>query len=76
MRSAVPVPDGSGIAPAGRPGEFIATSGQGGAFQIDARPGAARPIRSGFLAAGRWDNHLAVGRLALSAGWLVPDARI
>lgn len=57
--SAAPVPDGSGIAPAGRPGEFIATSGSGGAFLIDARSGTTRPIRSGFLAAGRWDNHLA-----------------
>ena len=56
--SLAPVPDGSGIAPAGRPGEFIATSGRGGAFLIDARSGAARPLTSGFLAAGRWDNHL------------------
>lgn len=60
--SSTPVPDGSGLAPAGRPGEFIATSGQGGAFVIDARSGVARPIRSGFVAAGRWDNHLAAGR--------------
>ena len=56
--SCAPVPDGSGIAPAGRPGEFIATSGRGGAFLIDARSGAARPLGGRFLQAGRWDNHL------------------
>ena len=57
--SAAPVADGSGIAPAARPGAFVATSGRGGAFLIDARSGRARPIGGGFLAAGRWDNHLA-----------------
>lgn len=56
--STAPVPDGSGIAPVGRPGEFIATSGRGGAFLIDGRSGAARPLEGGFLRAGRWDNHL------------------
>ena len=56
--SCAPVPDGSGIAPVGRPGEFIATSGQGGAFLIDARTGVTRRLAGGFLAAGRWDNHL------------------
>ena len=57
--SSAPVPDGSGIAPTGRLGEFFATSGQGGGFLIDARSGAARPIETRFLLAGRWDNHLA-----------------
>ena len=57
--SSAPVPDGSGVAPAGRPGEFIATGGRGGGFLIDARSGVARTIGSGFLRKGRWDNHLA-----------------
>lgn len=57
--SSAPVPDGSGVAPTGRAGEFIATGGRGGGFLIDARSGAARPIGSGFLRQGRWDNHLA-----------------
>ena len=57
--SSAPVPDGSGIAPTGRLGEFFATSGQGGGFLIDARSGAARPVGTGFLRTGRWDNHLA-----------------
>ena len=57
--SSAPVPDGSGVAPAGRPGELIATGGRGGGFLIDARSGVARPIGSGFLRKGRWDNHLA-----------------
>ena len=57
--SSAPVPDGSGVAPAGPPGAFIATGGRGGGFLVDARSGAARPIGSGFLRTGRWDNHLA-----------------
>lgn len=57
--SAAPAIDGSGIAPAGPAGTFIASSGRGGAFLVDARSGAATPIRSDFLEAGRWDNHLA-----------------
>ena len=57
-----PVPDGSGIAPTPRQGEFVATSGRGGGFLIDARSGTARPIDTPFLLAGRWDNHLAAVR--------------
>ncbi len=57
--SAVPVRDGSGVAPAGPAGRFVASSGRGGAFLVDARSGAATPIRSDFLDSGRWDNHLA-----------------
>ena len=57
--SAAPVMDGSGVAPAGPAGTFIASSGRGGVFLVDARSGAARQIRSDFLQAGRWDNHLA-----------------
>ena len=61
--ASAPVPDGSGIAPTARSGEFIATSGRGGAFLIEARSGAARPLATPFLRAGRWDNHLAAGRV-------------
>lgn len=57
--SAATVGDGCGVAPAGSPGQFLASSGRGGAFLVDARSGAASPIRSDFLASGRWDNHLA-----------------
>jgi len=56
--SSVAVPDGSGVAPAARPGRFLASSGRGGVVAIDARTGAATPFGSGFLRAGRWDNHM------------------
>ena len=61
--STVPLADGSGIAPAARPGTFVATSGRGGAFLVEARSGAATQIEGGFVAAGRWDNHLVAAGL-------------
>jgi hypothetical protein len=56
---AVQLADGCGIAPAPRPGRFLASSGRGGALEIDARSGRATPVVSAMLAAAHWDNHLA-----------------
>ena len=56
-RHALPVADGSGVAPTGTPGAFLATSGRGGAFVVDVR-GGRRPLPAVPAAAGRWDNHL------------------
>ena len=58
--SSARVVDGSGIAPAGRPGEFLASSGRGGVLVIDAWSSAVRPLETAFLKAGHWDNHLVV----------------
>jgi hypothetical protein len=55
----VQLADGCGIAPAPRPGRFLASSGRGGALEIDARSGRATPVVSAMLAAAQWDNHLA-----------------
>ena len=53
-----PVADGCGVAAAGGPGRFLASSGRGGLFLIDvARRRVARigpPPRAGLA----WDNHL------------------
>ena len=54
---ALPVADGSGVAPTRIPGSFLATSGRGGAVLVDAR-GVRRPLDATYVAAGRWDNHL------------------
>ena len=54
---ALPVADGSGVAPTGIGGRFVATSGQGGAFFVDAR-GSHRPLDAAYVRAERWDNHL------------------
>lgn len=56
--SAVPVPDGCGVAPGPHPGTFLVSSGLGGAVTADARTGRARHLGSAFLAESRWDNHL------------------
>ena len=56
--SSARVADGSGVAPAGRPGEFLASSGRGGMLVIDAWSDAVRSLETAFLKAGRWDNHL------------------
>lgn len=56
--SAGPVFDGSGVAPAGPAGKFVASSGRGGVFVLDARSGAARRLAGCFPDGGRWDNHL------------------
>lgn len=56
--SSVAVPDGSGVAPARCAGRFLVSSGQGGVATVEARTGTATPLRSAFLSAGQWDNHL------------------
>jgi len=66
--SSVAVPDGSGVAPTARPGQFLVSSGQGGIMIVDARSGDSTPIASGFLDGGRWDNHV----VATCNGPLVP----
>jgi len=58
LLSTVSIPDGSGIAPAGARARFLASSGRGGACLVDGRSGVFEPLRSPFLEAGRWDNHL------------------
>ncbi|MEX0923985.1 MAG: DUF1513 domain-containing protein [Rhodovibrionaceae bacterium] len=57
--SKIEFPDVCGIAPAGKPGSFIASSGRGGALEVDARRGSSRRIVSDFLESARWDNHMA-----------------
>lgn len=54
----VALEDGCGVAPAARPGEFLASSGLGGVVHIDARNGTTEPVNAEFLTAGYWDNHL------------------
>ena len=61
----VPVADGSGVAPTGVAGRFLATSGRGGAVLLDAG-GRWRAIGAAEVAGSRWDNHLA------AAGWPAP----
>lgn len=56
--STVPVPDGSGVAPTGRPDRFLASSGRGGVYRVNARSGAVGTMRGGLPPAARWDNHL------------------
>ena len=61
--SSVEVSDGCGVAPGAGPGEFLASSGQGGVVVIDARSGTTRPLAVGGLESARWDNHLVVAPL-------------
>lgn len=56
--SSARVPDGSGVAPGERPGEFLASSGHGGVAVIDAWSGKTTPLEGEFVRTGRWDNHL------------------
>lgn len=53
----VPVADGSGVAPAGVAGQFLASSGRGGAVVLDAG-GRWRAIDTAEVSGSRWDNHL------------------
>ena len=59
--SSARVPDGSGVAPGARPGEFLASSGHGGVAIIEAWSGSSAPLNTAFVNARRWDNHLATG---------------
>ncbi len=56
--SALPVPDGSGVAPGARPGEILASSGRGGVFVIDVWSNRVKPLRIASFGTRRWDNHL------------------
>ena len=58
--SSTPVPDGSGLAPGLRPGEFLASSGHGGVSVIEAASGRSTRLNDHLLNTGRWDNHLSV----------------
>lgn len=53
---AAEAPDGCGVAPDGRPGGFVITSGAGGA--VAAAEGATRRLEGAWLADRHWDNHL------------------
>lgn len=56
--TSLPVPDGCGIASGLGPGRFLASSGRGGVFVIDAPSGNIQPLTSPFLKAAHWDNHM------------------
>ena len=59
---ALPLADGSGVAPTRIPARFLASSGRGGAVVIDAR-GHRQFLNAEFTSSSRWDNHLAVADL-------------
>ena len=61
--SSAGVADGSGVAPSGRPGEFLGSSGRGGVVVIGIRSSAVRPVETTFVKAGLWDNHLVVATI-------------
>ena len=50
--------DVCGLAAAARDGEFVVTSGLGGAATVAVAERATHPLADGALAAARWDNHL------------------
>ena len=50
--------DGCGVAPTGRPGCFLVSSGVGRAVRFDAATGRTAAVESPFLTRLRWDNHL------------------
>jgi hypothetical protein len=52
--------DGCGLAAAGGPGRFIASSGLGGIWLLDAHGAPPRPVAPGTDPADRWDNHIAL----------------
>lgn len=52
------VPDGCGIAPAEGAGRFVASSGLGGVFRLNALTGERERIGASFTDSARWDNHL------------------
>ena len=62
--SSADIADGCGVAPAARPGAFLASSGRGGVFAIDAHAGTTRPLAVGGLEGARWDNHLVAARMS------------
>jgi len=50
--------DVCGLAPAGPPGVFLVTSGQGGALLHDAAQGISREIAAPLVRESHWDNHV------------------
>jgi hypothetical protein len=62
--AAVELPAGCGLASADAPGTFLLTSGRGGVRRIELRERRITPLPATFVGSARWDNHLALGRLA------------
>lgn len=50
--------DVCGLAPAGSPGMFLVTSGQGGALLHDAARGTSSEIAAPLIRESHWDNHV------------------
>jgi hypothetical protein len=63
MIGTVDLPDGCGLAPAAAPGTFLLTSGRGGALRVSTASSQVASLSTPFVARGRWDNHLTVGRV-------------
>jgi uncharacterized protein len=57
--TSVEMPDGCGIVAEGSPGTFVLSSGLGGAARFDVRASMRSSVPGNFVAASRWDNHLA-----------------
>lgn len=57
------IADGCGVAGTPTPGLFLASSGAGGGFAIDAASGRCTPLGAPALQALHWDHHI-VPRLA------------
>jgi hypothetical protein len=55
------IADGCGVAPAGGPGRFLASSGRGGLFHIDVKARRVARLAAGPGAGVAWDNHLIPG---------------
>ncbi|HEY7141562.1 MAG TPA: DUF1513 domain-containing protein [Methylomirabilota bacterium] len=60
----VDLADGCGLAPGAAPGRFLLTSGRGGVVRVEPGDDRTTALPATFTTRGRWDNHLAVGRLA------------
>ncbi|MEX2630221.1 MAG: DUF1513 domain-containing protein [Tistlia sp.] len=52
------IPDGCGVAALSGSGLFLASSGAGGAFLLEAASGTCRPLEAPALQALRWDHHI------------------
>jgi hypothetical protein len=65
----VDLADGCGLAPGGGPGRFLLTSGRGGVVRVEPRDERVTVLAASFVTRGRWDNHLAVGRLEPASSW-------
>lgn len=54
----VAIPDGCGVAAMGSPGRFLASSGLGGTFMIEAAGERCTPVAAPALQALHWDHHI------------------